>query len=179
MTARQAGITSPGGASRPLPRLSRCAALERSCRRTLLGAIEPAQPGRVSHHVTGRPSTNARYPPICSATWSLRWPTWAAPNWVFSVRRQGGGREPNPADSDCDWPEYHRMRRTRLHRHRYKPAVQRMRNHLPRPAAVRRDRQPGHLQRLHRPDRHPVLPARRRQAAARAQRPGCNHGPGA
>jgi hypothetical protein len=22
---------------------------------------------------------------------------------VFGVRRQGGGREPNPADSDCDW----------------------------------------------------------------------------
>ena len=56
-------------------------------------------------------------------------------------------------------PDHHRTGGTSLDRDRDEPAVQRMGNRLPRPPPGRRDRRPGHLQRPHPRDRHPVLPA--------------------
>ena len=56
-------------------------------------------------------------------------------------------------------PDHHRTRRTSLDRDRHQPPVQRMGNRLHRPPPGRRDRRPGHLQRPHPRDRHPVLPA--------------------
>ena len=66
---------------------------------------------------------------------------------------------------------------TGLHRHRHQPAVQRMGHRVPRPPPRRRDRGPGHLQRPHPRNRHPVLPAPHQQdhqprPAARPAPPG-------
>ena len=60
-------------------------------------------------------------------------------------------------------PDHHRTGGTSLHRDRDQPAVQRMGHRLPRPPPRRRDRRPGHLQRPHPRDRHPVLPAPHQQ----------------
>ena len=66
---------------------------------------------------------------------------------------------PGPTRCRTAVPDHHRTRGTRLHRHRDKPAVQRVGPDLHRPAPGRRDRGPAHLQRLDHRDRHPVLPA--------------------
>ena len=60
-------------------------------------------------------------------------------------------------------PDHHRKRGTSRRRDRDESAVQRMGHRLPRPPPGRRDRRPGHLQRPHPRDRHPVLPAPHQQ----------------
>ena len=62
------------------------------------------------------------------------------------------------------WPQRClRTRRTLQHRHREQLRVQRMGPYLHRPAALRRDRRPAHLRRVHHRDRHRVLPAAHHQ----------------
>jgi hypothetical protein len=92
---------------------------------------------------------------------------------------KGGGREPNPADSDCDWLNITVCEErasigvgTNLPFSEWgtvSPALRLFAAIVSRVTFNACISQAGTQS----------CPARRRQTAARAQRPGCNHGPGA
>ena len=158
---------APGGVDRRRRSRSCCSVTPAPARPTCSSASGWPPASRAAGSATSPPprwSTSSPKPPT-SGSCPAWWPATAA--WICSARR-AGLRPARPPRRRAAVPDHHRTGGTRLHRHRDQPALQRMGNGVPRPPPRRRDRRPGHLQRPHPRDRHPVLPAR---PASRQPRP--------